>query len=223
MADAAPCSGFQARRFEPLTSLDDFPTPPWATRALAEVVLKQPLGRVWEPACGRGHMARALGERGSVFASDVHDYRGDPALAPGWPGQTAVYDFLDRDAAPLAALRRLDWIITNPPFNRARDFIATALYHRPRVGVAMFVRSAFLEGAERWRTIFDPHPPSVVAQFVERVPIFRGRLDQRGSTMTAYCWIIWQRGWLIPTRFEWIPPCRARLERDSDYPVRDAG
>ena len=29
-----------ARRHEPLTSLDDFPTPPWATRALMEHVIK---------------------------------------------------------------------------------------------------------------------------------------------------------------------------------------
>lgn len=221
MSDAAPCSGFQSRRFEPLTSLDDFPTPPWATRALTRMVLRQPLGRVWEPACGRGHMARPLGERGDVFASDVFDYRGDPAAAPGWPGQAAVYDFLDRDAPPVQVQDGVDWIITNPPFNRARDFIATAFWHRPRRGVAMFVRSAFLEGGERFRSIFEPHPPAVIAQFSERVPIFRGRLDQRGSTMTAYCWIVWRTGGRGQTRFQWIPPSRSTLERDSDYPVRD--
>src|SRR5690606_27106177 len=50
-----------ARRLEPADSLDYFPTPPWATRALIEVVLPMlgrgprasktpgPLGRLWEP------------------------------------------------------------------------------------------------------------------------------------------------------------------------------
>ena len=223
MSESAPCSGFQSRRFEPASSLDDFPTPPWATRALTQLVLRNRLGLVWEPACGRGHMARPLAERGHVFASDVFDYRFDPASALGWRGQDAVYNFLDRDAPPPQVQAGVDWIITNPPFNRARDFIATAFSHQPRRGVAMFVRSAFLEGIDRFRLTFEPHPPAVVAQFVERVPIFRGRLTRRGSTMTAYCWIVWRSDFRGPTRFQWIRPCRAKLEQDEDYPVAVSG
>ncbi|HKH28695.1 MAG TPA: hypothetical protein VKA61_10220 [Sphingomicrobium sp.] len=53
-----------ARRFEPMHSADDFPTPPWATRALFEHVLGDvvPLRRMscLEPACGAGHMAEVL-------------------------------------------------------------------------------------------------------------------------------------------------------------------
>src|SRR5215204_3204573 len=55
-----------AQRVEPKDSADDFPTPPWATRALAEHVLD---GKValrsmscLEPACGAGHMAKVLKE-----------------------------------------------------------------------------------------------------------------------------------------------------------------
>ena len=54
-----------AQRFEAKDSLDDFPTPPWATRALLEHVIpdKDLAGRsVWEPACGAGHMAKVLKE-----------------------------------------------------------------------------------------------------------------------------------------------------------------
>jgi hypothetical protein len=56
-----------ARRVEPPDSLDYFPTPPWATRALFRHVLPAlgvaaPLGCTWEPACGAGHMASVIGE-----------------------------------------------------------------------------------------------------------------------------------------------------------------
>jgi hypothetical protein len=46
----------------------------------------------------------------------------------------------------------------------------------------------------------------------------KGKLSANGSTATAYCWLIWrnndQSG---QTRFDWIPPCRKRLERKEDY------
>jgi hypothetical protein len=44
----------------------------------------------------------------------------------------------------------------------------------------------------------------------------KGRLAPEGSTATAYCWLVWEwnRG---GTSLDWIPPCRKRLERSSDY------
>jgi hypothetical protein len=67
-----------AQRVEAEDSLDDFPTPPWATRALMEHVIgRVPAQRLacLEPACGRGDMARTLSEYfASVTASDVHPY-----------------------------------------------------------------------------------------------------------------------------------------------------
>jgi hypothetical protein len=76
-----------AQRFESLDNLDDFPTPPWATRALCEYLTRMGLElgfmSVWEPACGRGHMARPFTEYfGTVHASDIHPY-----------GHGAVFDF----------------------------------------------------------------------------------------------------------------------------------
>ena len=72
-------SAVMQQRIEPNDSLDDYPTPSWATRALIEHVLKpealrQELTinretdlppswlRVWEPAANRGYMARPLTE-----------------------------------------------------------------------------------------------------------------------------------------------------------------
>ena len=64
-----------ASRVEPYKSLDDFPTPPWATRALMgklrSLHYRLETQSVWEPACNRGYMARSLSEQfGEVLATD---------------------------------------------------------------------------------------------------------------------------------------------------------
>src|SRR6185369_6866173 len=69
-------------RHEPDDSLDYFPTPPWATRALFEHVFahlgcKQHCQRqtAWEPAWGEGQIGEVLCEYfKAVFATDIHDY-----------------------------------------------------------------------------------------------------------------------------------------------------
>jgi len=207
-----------AQRSEPHDSLDDFPTPPWATRALCEL-----LGGAdhleglscWEPACNRGYMVRPLEEYfRRVWASDVHDYSLDPGAGDA---QERVVDFLfPGSESPNIAAQGVDWIITNPPFRLAEQFIERAR-DIARVGVAMLVRMQFLEGTGRYKRLFSKNPPNMVAQFVERVPMVKGRYDPKASTATAYCWLIWFQG-IEGTAFEWIPPCRKALERESDYP-----
>lgn len=197
-----------SQRHEAGDSLDHFPTPPWATRALCEWLADCRLlkgGTAWEPACAEGHMARPLAEYfGDVHASDIHDY-----------GFGEVADFL------WPTDRRADWIITNPPFRLADQFARTAI-ERAREGAAMLVRTAFLEGGARHAGLFTPFPPSDVLQFVERVPMHKGRLVKGGSTATAYCWIVWRKDAPTGTHFHWLAPCRKRLERDSDYALLNA-
>lgn len=199
------------RRVEAHDSLDDFPTPPWATRALLKHVIMPTVGPVsnmtcWEPACNRGHMARPLGEFfQEVQASDIHDYG-----AGYWIG-----DFLYPTSFPNGRFDAPNWIITNPPFRLAQQFIDRA-GQIARHGFAMIVRSAFLEGVGRHKELFSKNPPSIIAQFTERVVMVKGRLEPKGSTATAYCWLVWIDG-EPDTRFTWIEPCRKSLERPSDY------
>lgn len=193
------------RRVEAHDSLDDFPTPPWATRALCEWLRDReghPLASmtVREPAANRGYMARPLAEYfGTVEASDVHDY------GAGYP----VRDFLFPE--PLAPV---NWTITNPPFRLAEQFIQRALSTSDE-GVAVIVRSAFLEGVGRFERLFHQEPPALVLQFAERVPMVKGRFDPQATTATSYAWLIWMPG-SKRARLAWIPPCRKRLERAGD-------
>lgn len=205
-----------AQRAEPHDSLDFFPTPPWATRALCEHLNRW--GDVskeiaWEPACGEGHMVRPLREYfARVHASDVHDYGGEQEFTTNFP---LAWDY----RPPVIEKQGVDWIITNPPFRLAEEFALTAIAEA-RTGVALLVRTAFLEGGGRHERLFKPHPPEWILQFCERVPMVKGRLDSEASSATAYCWVIWTIGAKPATHFPafvWIPPCRKRLERPDDY------
>lgn len=212
-------SAVMQQRSEPHDSLDDFPTQPWATRALIkhvifpnmdvfapEVELRK--SSVWEPACNRGHMAKPLREFfGSVRTGDIHDYE---------CGQEFISDFLFAGSDCFLGPKKIDWIITNPPFRLASQFFKRAVAIGPRDGIAMIVRTSFLEGVGRYNEIFKQSPPSIVAQFTERVPMVRGRLTAKGSTATSYCWLVWMMG-EQGTRLVWIPPCRKQLERPEDY------
>jgi hypothetical protein len=194
-----------AQRIEPADSPDDFPTPPWATRALCEYLMpkaKLASQTCLEPACGRGHMARPLAEYfASVEAADAYHY-----------GFAPVRDFL---RYPYEAGSH-DWVITNPPLRLAEEFVVRALTVARR-GVAILARSVFLESSGRYETIFSRLPPSAFAQFVERVPMVKGRLDRKASTATGYAWLIWEKNYVGPPLLKWVPPCRKALERDSDY------
>ncbi|SMD12996.1 hypothetical protein SAMN06295998_1454 [Primorskyibacter flagellatus] len=197
-----------AQRSEAKDSLDNFPTPPWATRALVEHIIERGNERFLrsmsclEPACGAGHMAKTLSEYfGSVIASDIFPY-----------GYGSVENFLDRDEAS----ETFDWVITNPPFKFAEDFINKSLRISTR-GVAMLVRTVFIESVGRYDRIFSKNPPQKFAQFSERVPMVKGRLDKKASTATGYSWIVWEKNISPEPRLLWVPPCRKSLERDEDY------
>lgn len=203
-------------------SLDYFPTPPFATRALMEVVLPEigithhqfRISSVYEPACGEGHMAEVLREYcAATVASDIEDY-----------GYGLRRDFLTNNNYSFL----VDWIITNPPYNGRELPFALKAIECATIGVAFFVRTLWLETIGRYERLFSVHPPAIIAQFAERVPICKGRWNPDGSTATAYLWIVWLKERRDrQTRFFWIPPGqRAALTRPDDvewftaHPVR---
>lgn len=200
-----------AQRSEPKTSLDDFPTPPWATRALVEHIIRDPeisSQSCLEPACNRGFMSFVLEEYfGEVTSSDIFDY-----------GYGQVQEFLGGSYQEDS----FDWVVTNPPFKMAEDFFFEAR-RVARVGVALLTRTVFIESVGRYNRLFSKYPPTYFAQFSERVPMVKGRIDKKASTATGYSWLLWDlRQPQIAPQLTWVPPCRKSLELDGDYdlPVR---
>jgi len=217
-------SAVMQQRVEAHDSLDDFPTPPWATRALIEHVIMPflpmsipKMETVAEPCANRGYMVKPLLEYfENVIASDVMDY------GAGYE----VRDYLFPGPLPAA-----EWTIANPPFVVANDFLFRSFETPGWLGTALLVRSAFLEGTERYETIYRDNPPTIYAQFSERVIMHKGILRdpdrpywdveeqkwKRPSTATSYCWLVWVKNAdRQPTT--WIPPCRKLLTLPGDYP-----
>lgn len=215
-----------AQRVEAPDSLDFFPTPPWATRALIEDVIdpKAVQGLTcWEPAAGQGHMAEALRPYFvRLHASDVHDYGCDydvgSFVGGGLSGDLACCPFPP------------DWIITNPPFNLAGAFLKRALATAER-GVALLLRTAWIEGETRYNEIFSKTAPTTIAQFAERVPMVKGRWDDpNASSATAYMWFVWERRLDARNGYNrhgsselvWIPPGAKRRHACSNDVTRFA-
>lgn len=211
-----------ARRVEAPDSLDLFPTPPWATRALVEEIIgaESLHGRVvWEPAAGLGTMSEVREAYcDHVFASDVHDY--------GRGHEIGSFVGAGPDVISIPGGVKAHLVITNPPFNLALEFAHRALEEAVE-GVALLVRSVWSEGGARYDKLFAKTPPTIIAQFCDRVPMVKGRWDPKASTATAYSWYVWHlSNPAYPpgrTVFRWIKPgARQRYSRPDDV-ARFAG
>jgi hypothetical protein len=187
------------KRFADLEGPDFFPTPAWATHALIES--EAFTGSIWEPACGDGAMVRVLVRTGCpVEASDLFD-RGF--------GESGV-DFLETS-------RAVDNIVTNPPYNSAEGFVQAGLRQCKRK-LAVLLRLAFLEGANRQRELFNKTPPTRVWVFSERITFYPAGAIQKGSGTTAYAWFVWDK-MAEPNRtdLKWLPlGIKARYPTKSD-------
>lgn len=175
------------KRFADLGGPDFFPTPAWATYALIDNESFR--GDIWESACGDGAMSEVLSETGNkVISSDLYD-RGY--------GE-ADHDFLE-------TWRRAPNIVTNPPYNAAEGFVRSGLDRSERK-FALLLRLAFLEGANRQRTIFTEAPPSRVWVFSERITFYPAGAVQKGSGTTAYAWFVWDKDAPGATELKWFKP-----------------
>lgn len=175
------------KRFADLDGPDFFPTPAWATYALIDNERFE--GDIWESACGNGAMSEVLEQAGRpVYSSDLFD-RGY--------GEAGV-DFL-------RPKRRAANIVTNPPYNAAEGFVRSGLEASGRK-FALLLRLAFLEGANRQRTIFTEAPPSRVWVFSERITFYPLGAEVKGSGTTAYAWFVWDKDSSGGTELKWFKP-----------------
>lgn len=175
------------KRFADLEGADFFPTPAWATHALIDN--EDFTGDIWESACGNGAMSKVLQLTGrEVISSDLYD-RGY--------GEAGL-DFLN-------SRRRTANIITNPPYNAAEGFVEAGL-KAAKNKFALLLRLAFLEGANRQRTIFSDAPPSRVWVFSERITFYPEGAIQKGSGTTAYAWFVWDKEAPGRTELRWFAP-----------------
>jgi len=169
-------------RTNDVKDLDYFPTPPYASLALLK--REQFSGSIWEPACGEYHMANVLKMQypdSEVIATDI------------------IYgqDFLKTN-------KKVDNIVTNPPFTLANDFILHCKKCATKK-IAFILRNQFLESKGRHAMFLDKDfPLKAVYQFVHRVPFAKGKIDLRASNTLAFSWFVWDREWKGEPVIRWI-------------------
>lgn len=164
---------------------DFYPTPRNAVEALLAV--ERFPGLVWEPACGDGAICKVLEETGHiVLATDLID-RGY-----GEGGR----DFFNES-------RRVNHIITNPPYKYAERFVRHSLAQADGK-VAMLLKLQFLEGKKR-KAFFEKFPPKTVYVFTYRLKMNREGEDKpQSSSMLAFAWFVWEAGNLDQPIIRWL-------------------
>lgn len=157
---------------------DFYPTPPEATQALLDFLKLQKGTRVWEPACGEGHMVDAMKANGlECIGTDINT--GTDFLAADIPEGT-------------------EWIITNPPFSLAEQFIRKSAEHN--VAFAMLLKSQYWHAAKRV-ALFSTITPAYVLPLTWR-PDFLFKSRGKGSPLMDVIWCVWIPG---ARRTEYIP------------------
>lgn len=170
---------------------DYYATEPRAVDMLCNLEKFNP--SIWEPACGEGHISKALINNGyDVVSTDLIDrgYGGSPldflSCSTPWKGD----------------------IITNPPYKFAKEFVYKALsLINNGSKVAMFLKIQFMEGKGR-KSLFQEHPPKTIYISSSRLNCgkngdFEG-LRISGGSAIAYAWWVWEKGNNEDTRLKWF-------------------
>lgn len=178
--------------------------PPEATEAL--LLVERFSGLSWDPACGRGVIPTVMHKAGlDVIGSDIVD-RGYRNTMPAFTqAQKPMHlaDFLKIwSPAP-----RIDNIVSNPPFNLAREFVDCALVMASHK-VAMLLPLTFLEGAKRARWL-ETTPLARVHVFSWRISMPPGELLAAGKVRPeggkkAFSWFVWEHGWKGPAQVRFL-------------------
>jgi hypothetical protein len=143
---------------------DAYQTPPEVVEAMMREIVWGRSPTIMEPCAGQGNIVRVL-----------HEYLPDAEITEMdiQRGQ----DFLKADIH-----ERYDFIVTNPPFMLAKEFVDKSL--RVANCVVMLLRLGFLAGQKR-REWWRRNPPTALFVLSKR-PSFTGQ----GTDSTDYAWFV---------------------------------
>lgn len=155
-------------------SSDFYPTPPEATKALLTFLEDfewlDKYSKIWECASGEGHMVEAIRESGyEVIGTDINE----------------GIDYLEADTPD-----GIDFIITNPPFSQAKEFIKKSLERG--IPFAFLLKSQFWHAKNRY-SLFYAYPPTYILPLTWR-PDFLFKTRGNGSPLMDVMWCVWIPG-----------------------------
>jgi hypothetical protein len=154
---------------------DDYPTPPWVTRAILGHLDWPLVGTIWEPAVGQGKLVNVL-------------------LNEGYTAVGTSEDFLLVEKPP----SNVQMIITNPPYGpggrTAVKFIEKALSFPTINTVAMLLQIDFDSGSTRKHLFQDCSDWAMKVVLLRRIIFFVPPPPKKPGSSTNHAWFVWRRG-----------------------------
>lgn len=122
----------------------------------------------------------------------------------GYP-KTIVQDYLTWQTD-----LRYDFIITNPPYSLAAEFVEKGIDLLSDNGICcMYLKLQFLEGVKR-KELFDKYPPKYIYVFRKRMATWKNGLEKNPETgkkwaeTIAFAWFVWVKGNTDEPVVRWI-------------------
>lgn len=172
---------------------DYYATDPIAVRKLIAALRIDRNRKIWECACGEGHLSKELLSLGyDVYSSDLIDR-----------GYGDVLDFLETNDLP----KKCDVILTNPPYKYTNEFVKHSLDLLPDGGLCyMLLNINQLAGQKRYNEIYSRLPMKYVFVFSSRVQCAKNAdfSKTKGYGAINYGWFVWEKGFCGDTVIKWL-------------------
>ena len=176
--------------------------PEWCSARLFQE--EQFIGGVLDPACGMGRIVY------SARAAGLHAIGSD--LEKRADGMMYALDFLTSNYPHeilMPGIGECKNVVTNPPFDRAKDFALCALAFAPHK-VAIIFPTARLNAAHwiagtplRRIWLLTPRPSMPPGQCIVTGIWPVGCKPNQGGKMD-YCWLVWERGYSGNPELRWL-------------------
>lgn len=179
---------------------DYYPTPEMITNILlSHNLIENKI--ILEPCCGCGAISSILGKCNKMLSTDIENI--DKSI----PRDATTQDFWDYWSIDDYG-DRIDWVVTNPPFNVASKILPFA-YERSQIGVAFLLRLSYLEPAQDRAQWLKDHADNMRCM-IPLNPRPQFRRDTKGTDSSTVFWGIWRKDWSwerlgveSPFQFEW--------------------
>jgi len=181
---------------------DFYETPYTLTRKFLDVEYFEKSGTVCEPACGGGAITKVLNEY----------WENDKITA------------YDKETNFLWDFDEYNYIITNPPFSLAFEFIQKAK-QLAKSKFALLLPLSYLHGKKRYDEIYSDKNYGLEKVYVfTRYPMLGEALREDGkynTGMMVYAWYVWTNGYSGQPTIDWLDNNEDVLsKKDLEKPVQ---
>lgn len=138
-------------------------------------------GRVLEPSAGNGNIVEVVKNSGENIVTSVELRAEEADNLQAVSDEVIIGDFLK-----LKTGEKFDYIIGNPPYSLAQEFIEKCFeIADDNTKIIMLLRTSFLESRKR-HDFWQKHPVNGLYVLSKR-PSFTGA----GTDATSYSWFVW--------------------------------